>query len=204
MGTTNGHTSDTQLIQAARRGDRKAFSTLARRYEQTVYRFAFSVCRDPEKAAEALQDTFINVFRKLDSFDGRSKFSTWLYSIVTNNCLMKRRRRKSDELLQSLDTLADPSDGASAPPARAAQPTKTPADVLLAGELRSLLDEAILKLPLPYRLAFILRDIEGKSTEETAEIMRISVEAAKSRIRRARAFLRGRLAPYLEDRTGPS
>lgn len=192
-----------QLIAVASTGDRAAFAELVKRYEQTVYRFSLKLCRDPARAEEVLQDTFVNVFRKLRSFDGKSKFSTWLYTIVTNNCLMKRRKRKLEELedpLEELDNPATDNEGRLA--RRVARWDETPAEVVLKKELRSVLDQAILKLPELYRAVFVLRDVEGNSTEETAQILNISVEAAKSRLRRARAFLRDQLDPYMTTRGG--
>jgi len=190
--------TDQQLIRAARKGDRQAFTALVNRYEETVYRFSFKMCRDPEKAKETLQDTFISVYRKLKTFDGKSKFSTWLYTIVTNNCLMKLRRRKIQELEDPLEVYDDPpGDAGSMRRAPIARWEETPADLLLVKELRSALDTAINKLPVDYRVVFVLRDVEGKSTEETARILHLSVEATKSRLRRARAFLRDQLHPYM-------
>lgn len=188
---------DLKLIDAARGGSKRAFAALVRRYEQTVYGFAYKVCRDKEKAGEALQDTFISVYRKLDAFDGRSKFSTWLYSIVANNCLMKRRRRKIDEAMESLD--APPVGEDDSGDHHIARWEETPADILAGKELRGLLDGAILKLPVEYRVVFVLRDVEGRSNEETAQILSISLEATKSRLRRARAFLRKELDPYMRE-----
>jgi RNA polymerase sigma-70 factor (ECF subfamily) len=192
---------DSDLIEQAKTGDTKAFTSLVNRYEDTVYRFAFKVCRNPDQAAEALQDTFINVYRKLDSFDGKSKFSTWLYTIVTNNCLMKQRRRRSQAAEESLELLdAPPVQGHGRQGRQIARWDETPADLLLDKELRGILDAAILKLPVDYRVVFVLRDVEGKSTQETAAILGISTEAAKSRLRRARAFLRQELSSYVELR----
>lgn len=191
-------TSDHALIEAARGGDNRAFSALVRRYEDTVYRFALKVCRDPDKASETLQDTFINVFRKLHTFDGRSKFSTWLYTIVTNNCLMKHRRRKRDLLEESLEAFDEgPAGDHKEGHPSIARWEHTPAHAVLETELKQVLEEAIQALPPEYRVVFVLRDMEEKTTEETANIIGISVEAAKSRLRRARAFLRSRLDPYL-------
>lgn len=190
--------TDGQLIRAAKTGDSVAFTSLVRRYEETVYRFSFKMCRDREKAEETLQDTFVNVYRKLGTFDGKSKFSTWLYAIVTNNCLMKQRRRKMQELEDPLEMYDDPSgreDGRPRPPI--ARWDETPADQLMTKELRSALDRAIDALPVDYRVVFVLRDVEGRSNEETAKILHLSVEATKSRLRRARAFLRDRLHPYM-------
>lgn len=186
--------TDNELIAAAKNGNTSAFSELVRRYEELVYGFSFKVCRDREKAEETLQDTFVNVYRKLRSFDGRSKFSTWLYSIVTNNCLMKRRQRRSDSLTDSLDASNKGLLLATIP-----HDSHTPIERLMQKELREVLDEAILRLPLTYRVVFVLRDMEGKSTEETAAIMKITGEAVKSRLRRARAFLREQLLPYVTD-----
>lgn len=191
--------TDEKLIRAAVAGDKSAFSALVKRYEETVYRFSYKVCRDRHRAEEALQDTFINVYRKLGSFDGKSKFSTWLYSIVTNNCLMKRRKRKLDGLLESLDDPPTNDDGTFAK--HIARWDETPADVLIKKELQAHLDKAVLKLPVEYRVVFVLRDLEGKSGEETATILGISEEAAKSRLRRARAFLRTELTPYMSPQT---
>jgi RNA polymerase sigma-70 factor, ECF subfamily len=191
---------DSALIEAAKGGDRRAFSALVGRYEDTVYRFALKVCRDADKASETLQDTFISVFRKLDTFDGRSKFSTWLYTVVTNNCLMKHRRRKRDLIEVSLEAF-DETPGGTRNEARAsiARSDHTPAHAVLEAELRHVMEEAIQALPPEYRVVFVLRDMEEKTTEETARIVGISVEAAKSRLRRARAFLRSRLDPYLRS-----
>jgi RNA polymerase sigma-70 factor (ECF subfamily) len=198
MVNTTSQSSDNILIRKAQAGDSHAFSELVKRYEQTIYGFSFKVCRNKEKAEETLQDTFINVYRKLDQFNGESKFSTWLYSIVTNNCLMKRRKRKIDEEMVYLD---EPPVGGNEDHNGFSIPSwnETPSEVLLNGELRSRLDEAIQKLPLDYRIVFILRDMENKGAEETAKILKLSVPAVKSRLRRARVFLREQLDDYMKQ-----
>jgi RNA polymerase sigma-70 factor (ECF subfamily) len=198
MVNTTTHSSDDVLIEKAQAGDSRAFSALVKRYEQTVYGFSFKVCRNKEKAEETLQDTFINVYRKLNQFNGESKFSTWLYSIVTNNCLMKHRKRKMDEETVSLDEPlleeGDSYDHLTIPSWDA-----TPAEELMKSELRSRLDEAIQKLPLDYRIVFVLRDMENKTAEESAKILELSVPAVKSRLRRARVFLREQLNEYMSQ-----
>ncbi len=192
------HLPDEALIAQAKSGDNLAFTELVRRYEETVYRFSYKICRDKEKASETLQDTFINVFRKLKSFDGKSKFSTWLYTIVTNNCLMKHRKRKSDELEESLEAYdhAHHADDAPRRPELVSS-EHSPADIVIGKELRDLLETAMLRLPEDYRVVFVMRDIEGRSSEETAGVLGLSNEATKSRLRRARAFLRDQLNPYI-------
>ena len=185
-----------QLIALAKKGDEKAFSSLVRKYEQTVYGFAFKLCRDKNKAEETFQDTFINVYKKLDQFDGRSKFSTWLYSIVANNCLMNRRKRKMEHLLESLDEPPDVEDKNVQKQLQSWD--DTPVEQLLNSELREQLDEAIQKLPNEYKVVFVLRDLEGKTAEETAKILKLSIPAVKSRLRRSRIFLRSQLHQFMK------
>jgi RNA polymerase sigma-70 factor (ECF subfamily) len=190
------------LIAKAKSGDERAFTALVNRYEDLVYSFSLKICRDQEKAEETLQDTFVNVFRKLRQFDGRSKFTTWLYRIVSNNCLMKQRRRKAEEVTVSIDEPPGFHEGDDSEVGGALAQTipswvDSPLDRMMTRELRVLLDEAIEKLPMDCRVVFVLRDIEGKSAEETARILRLSVPAVKSRLRRARVFLREQLTEYM-------
>jgi RNA polymerase sigma-70 factor, ECF subfamily len=193
------HVSDEELIKRAKKGEERAFTELVKRYESLVYSFAFKVCRDEEKASETWQDTFINVFRKLHQFDGRSKFTTWLYSIVTNSCKMKRRRRKLDQASVSIELPPESADGSDHDHTVQTIPSwkETPLDSVMGKELRTVLDEAIQRLPYEYRVVFVLRDVEGMSAEETGKILKLSVPAVKSRLRRARVFLREQLNPYM-------
>ena len=194
--------NESELVRKAKAGDQRAFTALVKKYESTVYSFAFKVCRDEEQAAETLQDTFVNVYRKLGQFNGKAKFSTWLYQIVTNNCLMKRRKSKLEQSSISLES----TEGAHADshlenqvrPIRTVPLTEnTPQDDFVNKELREHLDQAILKLPMDQRIAFILRDVEGRSSEEAAKILKTSVPALKSRLRRARVFLQKQLQEYI-------
>lgn len=195
MNDNNPIPSDAVLISRIKKGDERAFSKLVQRYEQTVWGFAFKLCRDKEKAEESFQDTFVNVFRKIDQFNGRSKFSTWLYAIVANNCLMKRRRRKIDDLLQSFDTAPDVGDESVQKQLVAWD--DTPVEKLLHGELKEQLDAAIQKLPDDYRIVFVLRDLEQRTAAETSKITGLSVPAIKSRLRRSRIFLRQQLHEFM-------
>ena len=193
---------ESALIKKAQAGDDRAFTLLVKRYENLVYSFAFKVCRDKEKAEETWQDTFINVYRKLNQFNGKSKFTTWLYSIVTNNCRMKRRKTKLETASIHLERPHSNQDqdetdntGEGIPAVQAWR--DTPLDKMMDAELRSELDTAIRKLPYVYRVVFILRDVEGQSAEETGKILKLSVPAVKSRLRRARVFLREQLNGYM-------
>lgn len=195
--------SELAIIQKAQEGDERAFARLVKNYESIVYSFAYKVCHDKEKAEEAWQDTFVNVFRKLKQFDRKSKFTTWLYSIVVNNCLMKHRRSKLDMATVRIDAPEgfheDPIMDADGHIVQTIASWKdTPIDSLMNKELRSHLDSAIEKLPLDHRVVFILRDIEGQSAEEVSKMLKLSVPAVKSRLRRARVFLREELNEYMK------
>ena len=177
-----------ELIERSRKGDERAFAQLVHKYEKTVWGFAYKLCRNQEKAEESFQDTFVNVYRKLDQFDGRSKFSTWLYTIVANNCLMKHRKRKLEHLLESLDEPPNPDDEQWQKQLKAWN--DSPIDSLMNAELQEQLNTAIQKLPDDYKAVFVLRDLEDRTAEETAKILKLSVPAVKSRLRRSRIFLR--------------
>jgi RNA polymerase sigma-70 factor (ECF subfamily) len=193
---------EVDLIRRAQRGDERAFTKLVQKYESLVYSFAFKVCRDKEQASEMWQDTFVNVYRKLGQFNGKSKFSTWLYAIVVNNCKMKRRKRKLDLASVPFESPhgfhEDPLlDGEGHVLQTIPSWKETPLDSVMDKELRTVLDKAIQKLPVDYRVVFVLRDVEGLSAEETGKILKLSVPAVKSRLRRARVFLRERLNSYM-------
>lgn len=171
------------MIELAKAGDRKALSDLVRNYEKTVYNFAFKICRNQDKAENTMQETFLSMIKSLHQFDGNSKLSTWLYRIVANHCLMEYRKRKHNFVeIDNDDAVVEDKYIADwdALPFKSVENT----------ELRKILDEAIKKLSPDYRIVFMLRDVEGLSTEETGNITGLSVPAVKSRLHRARAFLR--------------
>ncbi len=172
------------LIQQAKEGNRKALADLIKNYEQTVYNFSFKICRDREKAENIMQETFYSMVKSLHQFDGNSKLSTWLYRIVANHCLMAARKLKNQQFvsLENEEGLYEEKYIAD----WETLPNKSTENE----ELRKILDEAIVKLSPEYRMIFLLRDVEGLSTEETAKTTNLSVPAVKSRLHRARAFLR--------------
>jgi len=196
---------DQEYLTRAQDGDREAFARIVRHYENMVYSFSFKVCRNREYAEETLQDTFVNVYRKLKQFDGKSKFSTWIYSIVANNCLMKRRRSRLEASSVSLDAHGDlehgpvPEKGGAGVQPLLLSRSSSPLETAIRSELRERLDAAIQKLPVDFRLVFLLRDIEGRTAAETAKIMNLTIPAVKSRLRRARVFLREQLDEYMSS-----
>jgi RNA polymerase sigma-70 factor, ECF subfamily len=181
---------ETELINKAQNGDKAALAELVGRYEQTVYNFAFKICRDPDKAEHIMQETFYSMVKSLHQFDGKSKLSTWLYKIVSNHCLMLARKLKNKQFI-SIDENED--DDSLYTESYTADWSAIPYKEAENKELRKILDEAIQKLSPEYRMIFLLRDVEALSTEETAQVTDLSVPAVKSRLHRARAFLRKEL-----------
>ena len=188
--------NDIELVHAAQRGDQRAFAQLVENYEARVYNLARKMMRDPQDAEDVLQETFISVFRHLKDFQGESSFSTWLYRIATNASLMKLRGRKTPPL--SLDEPVESEDGASALPREIVDWGVTPEEALLSGEVRAQMDAAVGALPESLRAVFVLRDIEGLSVQETADVLSISVPNVKTRLHRARLMLRESLSEYFK------
>ncbi len=176
-----------KLVELAKSGDRKALAQLVKDNEQTVYNFSFKICRDRDKAEHIMQETFFSMIKSLHQFDGNSKLSTWLYRIVSNHCLMLARKDKTKSFI-SID-----NDDELYEDRYTADWSSIPNQNIENDELRKILDESINKLSPEYRIVFLLRDVEGLSTEETAELTELSVPAVKSRLHRARAFLRKEL-----------
>jgi len=187
--------NEQQIIAAAKRGDGQAISVLVDRYSERIYNLALRILRNREDAEDILQETFLTVIEKLNTFDGRSSFFTWVYRIGTNASLMKLRRKKmkfaeipdNPNFENSLEwTFTDSSND--------------PSSSLENAEVQSVLDEAINELPEIYRTVFILRDLELLSIKETSKILGISEENVKIRLRRARLFLRDKLSDYFSER----
>ena len=176
-----------KLVELAKTGDRQALAQLVKNNEQTVYNFSFKVCRDRDKAEHIMQETFFSMIKSLHQFDGNSKLSTWLYRIVSNHCLMLARKDKTRTFV-SIDNDDDLYEDRYT-----ADWSSIPNQNIENDELKRILDESINKLSPEYRIVFLLRDVEGLSTEETAEMTELSVPAVKSRLHRARAFLRKEL-----------
>ena len=193
--------SDQALVEKAKTGDYQAFEALVNRYEGKVYRLSMRMLRNQEDAEDALQEAFLQVYRGLKGFEGRSSFSTWLFRLATNVCLMKIRHRETEpaRLLPLEDYLPRHEEGEH--PHIQDWPDK-PEEVLLTKESREKMLEALEKLPPEYRAVFILRDVEGFSNAEAGEALGISVAAVKSRLHRARLTLRGMLSEYFEKMEG--
>lgn len=189
--------NDDELVDKAQRGDTGAIGELVTRYEDRVYSMAYRMVGNREDAEDVLQDTFLNVIRSIGSFRKRSSFSTWLYRIAANAALTRLRKRSRKEKTEGefLDEVY-----AVKQEAQSGQPlsdwSANPAKKLLTEESRVIMEQAISELPEKYRTVFILRDVEGLPANEVAEVLELSIPAVKSRLHRARMFLRNHLSHY--------
>jgi RNA polymerase sigma-70 factor (ECF subfamily) len=179
-------TGSQDLVNRAREGDTTAFDRLVTEYQNKVYRLARRMTETQEDAEDVLQEAFIRAYRSLGSFNGRAKFSTWLYRITVNLALMKLRKRKLKTV--SIDAPVEAGDGVVYREIR--DGGSDPLEKLIACESGEVLTRAISELSAEHRALFILRDVEKLSTEETARVLGLTVPAVKSRLHRTRLALR--------------
>ena len=187
------------LVNAARGGDIGAFEQLVRKYDRNVFRIANHITQNREDAEDVVQDAFLKAFQNLEQFQGQSKFYTWLVRIAVNEALMRLRRRRPERMV-SLDE--DINTGEDTIPREVADWAPNPEQLYNQSELREILQKTIQGLPPSFRTVFVLRDVEGLSTEETADALNLSIPAVKSRLLRARLQLRERLTKYFKKQRG--
>ena len=183
------------LVQAAKQGDVGAFEQLVKRYDRNIFRIAQHITQNREDAEDVVQDAFLKAYENLDQFQGNSKFYTWLVRIAVNESLMKLRRRKTSKTV-SMDEDVETEEGSM--PREFADWSPNPEQQYGQSELSEILRKTIQGLPASFRTVFVLRDVEGLSTEETAEMLDLSIPAVKSRLLRARLQLRERLNKYFK------
>lgn len=181
-------------------GDRAEFARLVDTYSSSIYRLGLRMLGNPQDAEDVLQNTFINALTHLPTFEGRSSLATWLYRIATNEALMMIRKRKPevDLVLEEDSESEDSADGLK--PRQILDWSALPESELLAGEGKHILDDAIETLPESLRIVFLLRDIEELSIKETAEALNLTETNVKTRLLRARMFLREQLSGYYRER----
>jgi RNA polymerase sigma-70 factor (ECF subfamily) len=182
--------TDSELLSAARGGDRRALEALLDRHQRRVFRFGLRMCGEEESAKDVLQETLLAAARGIRDFRGASSVSTWLYSIARSFCIKARRTSKFAP--EHVDSIERSSHAADVPDAR-----RSPEDDAAGKQIEAALREAIGALEPMYREALVLRDVEGLSAPEVAEVLGISTEAVKSRLHRARLAVRERVAPAL-------
>ena len=184
---------DDEIVRRVRRGETGLFEILMRRYNRRLYRIARAILREDAEAEDVMQHAYVAAYIHLDQYAGRALFSTWLTRIAVHEALARARRR-------GREVLGDGRAAAETDPVsllRSAAPD--PEQQALEAEMRALLESAIEALPEAYRSVFVLREVEGLSTSETAECLQVSADVVKTRLHRARALLR----ELLMERVGP-
>ena len=189
--------SDHSLLAAAREGDDAAFAELVRRYRGQITNYTYRVVGDYETAVDLAQETFLRVFRAAERYQSSYAFSTYIYRIATNLAISELRKRKRQRLVSLTGFFGPREQGGD-------DCELDPADLrplvdvsLVEDERRRAVSRAIATLPEKYRVPLVLRDVEERSYEEIARILEMSEGTVKSRISRARAFLRDKLLQYL-------
>ncbi|MDP1826153.1 MAG: sigma-70 family RNA polymerase sigma factor [Archangium sp.] len=184
--------TDAQLIEQVKKGDAKAMDSLLARHEQKIYRFGLRMCGNEDDARDVLQETLLAAFKNLGTFRGDSQLSTWLYQVARSFCIKQRRRREGEpahlESMEGTEVKAIPTDSTSLDAKAHAR------------EVGHVIQAAMNTLQEEHREALVLRDVEGLSAEEAADVVGIEVGALKSRLHRARMQLKQSLAAVLDDR----
>ncbi|MEW6556566.1 MAG: sigma-70 family RNA polymerase sigma factor [Elusimicrobiota bacterium] len=188
---------DKILVEKSKRGDTRAFEQLIKKHELKIYNLLLNLTGNRSSADDFLQETFLTAWKKLKGFKGTSEFSTWLYRIALNLVLMKKRKKKVIHTV-SMDTPITTPKG-TAKREFADDWSKNPLATLENIELKNRLNEAIGLLPEKYKTVLILRDIEGMSNDELQRTLKISLPSIKSRLHRARLFLRDKLSRYFRE-----
>src|SRR5262245_14231391 len=191
-----------RLIELLRARDSSALEILMEQYGPRLYRVALGITRSHGDAEEVVQDAFLTLFRKIDSFEGRAALGTWLYRVAANGALIKRRGKRAElevKLEDYLPTFKADGHREGDRTLLLSDWSQTPETELLSGEAREILDEGLALLPEHYRAILVLRDVEELPNEQVAEVLGESVSTVKSRLHRARMALREvltrRLAP---------
>jgi RNA polymerase sigma-70 factor, ECF subfamily len=185
--------TDATLIERLRGGDATALERVMEQFAPRVYRLAYGITRNEADAEEVVQDVFLSLFRKIDGFEGRAALGTWIYRISVNAALIKRRGKRAELevfLEDHLPTFREDGHREGDRAMLLADWSETPEEELLSNETRRAVRRMIASLPDRYRVVLLLRDLEGLSNEETAEILGDSVASVKSRLHRARMALR--------------
>jgi RNA polymerase sigma-70 factor (ECF subfamily) len=191
VASSSGTPPDAEIVARVRAGDTALFEILMRRHNQRVYRVIRAVLRDESDVEDAMQQAYINAFTHLGQFEDRAQFSTWLTRIALHEALARRRRAQ----LHASAPLDE--DGGDPLMTTLAAPQADPERETYAGELRRALETAVDALPERYRTVFMLRDVEGLSTAETAEGLQLHEEAVKTRLHRARGMVKRTITEQL-------
>jgi RNA polymerase sigma-70 factor, ECF subfamily len=194
--------TERRLVRRLRRGDERAFATIVRTYQQRVFNMVFRFLGNREEAEDVAQDVFVTVYQSAASFRGDSKFSTWLYRVTVNHCKnrLKYLKRRGRHMGRPLDEIAEhqiaQGSGETQPAYHAAIPR--PDDLAAGRQLEALIQREMAKMDEDHRLLLVLRDIQGLSYQEMAEVTGLNVGTIKSRLHRARLALKEALTRHMQ------
>ncbi len=192
--------SDAALVERVKKKDFGAFEEIIARHEEKIYRLAMRFMRNEADAEEVLQETFLAAWRRIEGFKGESQFGSWLYRVAANTALMRLRSRRRHPEVSAEDLAAEALEDGALQASSGDDWSKRPDDQLQSEELRRHIQSAVDGLPAMYQTVFLVRDVEGLSTEETAEMLGITVPTVKTRLHRARLALRHAITEYFERR----
>ncbi len=192
---------DERLIDLfIKENNESAFDEIVNRYTDKIYRLALGITHDPNSAEEVLQEVFLTLIKKIDTFQGKSKFSTWLYTVAVNTGLEKLRSEKKHNSDISLENYAPYDESGSLMGRVKAKDWSSRPDIdIFSNEAVEMIKKAANELPEPNRVVFYLRDIEELSGKEVSKVLGISLGTVKSRLHRSRLFLRDRLSDYFYE-----
>ena len=191
-----GFLTDEELIQLFLDGERSRFRELVGRYDQRLLNFIYRLIGDRERSEDLVQETFIRVYKHLKRFDPDKKFSTWVYTIASNLAKNELRNRTRNPIILFQQIVKDWEDDHK--PLEFIDHATRPDDLYMKRHLKELVEKAIERLPAHHRVVFVLRETEGKSYEEIADITKCSRGTVKSRLNRARNNFATIIAPMLE------
>ena len=187
-----------QLVKDLQAGKTESFERLATLFQKKIYALSFNLTRNAMDSEDVTQEVLLTLFKKIHTFQGKSAFSSWVYRITLNATYMKLRSRKKDQSI-SIEELLPSFNGSGFQQEKIQDWSENTESLLFDNETRETIQKAVDLLPEKEKIVFLLRDVEGLSTEKVGEILELTVPAVKSRLHRARLFLRKKLANYFEE-----
>ncbi len=189
---------DEVLVRDLKAGKLEAFDQIVEIYQRKIYALAFNMTRNQMDAQDVAQEVLLSIYRKIDTFQGKSAFSSWVYRITLNASYMKLRNRKKEQYV-SLDDFMPAFNKAGFQNEKITDWSENTESLLFSNETKGVIEKAVDQLPEKEKVVFILRDVDGLSTEKVCEILDLTVPAVKSRLHRARLFLRKKLSTYFDE-----
>jgi len=190
--------TEESLVRDLQNGNLEAYDKIAEIYQKKIYGLSFNLTRNQMDAQDVTQEVLLTLFRKINMFQGKSAFSSWVYRIAVNASYMRLRSKKKEPNV-SIDELMPSYNSAGFQQEKIQDWSENTESLIFTKETRDVIDKAVNLLPEKEKVVFILRDVEGLSSEKAGEILDLTVPAVKSRLHRARLFLRKKLSNYFEE-----